>query len=326
MIRARITGTGHFLPEKVLTNHDLEKLCDTSDEWIRKRTGIEERRMANPGDATSDLALPAARMAIEEAGLAPAEIDVIICCTVTPDYILPSTAGVIQAHLGAKKAAAFDLNAACSGFMYGLLTANSYIQSGMYKNALVIGAEITTQLITWKNRDTSVLFADGAGAAVLVAEEGERGILSSYLASDGADREMLIVYKGGSKEPLSPENINDDPLTITMKGTDLFKKAVTMFGEAGRIALEDTGLAVEDIDLFIPHQANTRIIEAATQRMGIPSERVFINMNKVGNTVAASIPLALSQARDQGRIKDGDILLLASFGAGLTWASSIIRW
>ena len=319
-------GTGGYLPEKILTNDDLGKLCDTNDAWIRKRTGIEERHIAAPDQGTSDLALPAAKIALEEAGIDVGELELIVFCTITRDFIIPNSACVLQAMLGANRCAAFDVGAACSGFMYGLASANSFIQSGMYKNALVVGAEIQSQLLTWKNRDTSVLFADGAGAVVLKAEEGERGILSTYLGADGSCGDLLHVPIGGSKTPISAENIDDDPLTIYMKGPELFKRAVVEFGYVVTKALEATGLSVEDIDLFIPHQANARIIEAAVERLGLASEQVFINIYKVGNTTAASIPYALHQARTEGRLKEGDTLLLASFGAGLTWASSIISW
>jgi len=326
MVRARIIGTGEFLPEKVMTNHDLEKLCDTSDEWIRKRTGIEERRVADDEDGTSDLAAWAGEMALADAGIHAEELDLVICGTLTPDMMLPANGSIIQGKLGATNAAAFDVNAACSGFMYGLATANSFITSGMYKTVLLVGSDIQTNRLTWKNRDTSVLFADGAGAIVLRAEEGDHGIITTYLRSDGASYEVLHVPVGGSKEPITHDNIDDDPYTIIMNGPELYKRAVKCFGEAGQKALEDAGLTVDDVDLFIPHQANARIIEAAAQRMGLAPEKVFININKVGNTTHASIPIALHQAKSQGRIKEGDTLLLASFGGGLTWAASVIRW
>lgn len=326
MIRARIVGTGGHLPEKILTNKDIEDRCDTSDEWIRKRTLIEERHIAAEGEAASDLAVPASRMALEEAGILPAEIDVIIFCTITWDYILPATASVLQDKIGATNAAAFDITAACSGFLYGLTTARAFIESGQYKNALVVGAELQSRLLTWKNRDTSVLFADGAGAVVLRPEEGESGLLFTHVGSDGSSRDLLHIPIGGLRRPITPENIHDDPLTIYMKGPELFKRAILEFGKAAQRALDATGLTLADIDLFIPHQANGRIIEAAAQRIGLTKEQVFINIQKVGNTTAASIPIAIHQARTEGRIKEGDTILLAAFGAGLTWGSVMIRW
>lgn len=326
MIRARIVGTGSFLPDKVVTNHDLAERCETTDEWIRKRTGIEERHMAEDSDGTSDLAARAAKVALEDAGIAAEDLDLIICCTITPDHLIPATACLVQAKLGITNTPAFDVNAACSGFMYGLATANSFIKSGMYNTVLLIGAEIQTNRITWKNRDTSVLFADGAGAVVLRGEEGDCGVLSTYLGADGAHADMLIIASGGSKDPVTVENAGKDPYTIQMKGAELFKRAVVMFGEAANRALEDAGLGLDDVSLFIPHQANGRIIEAAAQRMGLPPERAFVNIAKVGNTTAASIPIAIHEARQQGRIQEGDHILLASFGAGVTWASAVVRW
>lgn len=325
-ITGRIIGTGHFLPERRLTNADLEKLCDTSDDWIRKRTGIEERRMADGADGTADMGTRAAREALSDAGIGPEELDLIICGTLTPQYLLPSTASVIQGELGATQAAAYDVNAACSGFMYGLATANAFIKSGAFRTILLIGTELQTQLLTWKNRDTSVLFADGAAAVVLRASENGRGILTTYLRSDGTQYQLLYVPKGGSKEPINEVNIHDDPYTIVMNGRELFVRAVKSFEEACRKVLDDTGLTVDDVDLFIPHQANARIIEAACERLALPREKAFININKLGNTTHASIPLALHQAREQGRVNDGANLLLASFGGGLSWASAVIKW
>lgn len=326
MTRARIVGTGQYLPEKILTNKDLEQRCDTTDEWIRKRTGIEQRHVAADDQGTSDLAIPACEMALEDAGVSADEIELLICCTLSPDHFIPSTGSLIQGRLGANNAGAFDLNAACSGFMYGLTTAKSFIESGMYNTIVVVGAEIQTNRITWKNRDTSVLFADGAGAVVLRAEEGDHGVLATHLGSDGANFETLHTLKGGSKTPVTPENVNDDPYTIYMKGPELFKRAVIEFGLASNRVLDEAGIAMEDLSLFVGHQANARILEAAAQRMGLPSEKLFININKVGNTTAASIPIAIHQARAAGRINEGDYILLASFGAGLTWGSAVVRW
>lgn len=326
MLKARIIGTGSYLPEKVWTNKDLEAFCDTNDEWIRQRTGIEERHVAEKGVGVSDLAIGAAQMALENAEVSPDEIDAIIFCTLTPDMLLPGSAPILQKMLGASNAAAFDLNAACSGFVYGLATANSYIRSGLFKTVLLIGAEIQTNRMTWENRDTAVLFADGAGAVVLRAEEGEHGVLTTHLGSDGDHYEVLHLPKGGSREPITRDNVDEKPYTIYMKGPELFKRAVKKFPEVSQQALDATGLTYDDIDLFIPHQANLRIIEAAGQRMGIDPERVFVNIQKTGNTTAASIPIAMHQALGEGRLKEGDNLLLAAFGGGITWGSAIIRW
>ena len=326
MLKARILGTGSYLPEKIWTNKDLEEFCDTSDEWIRKRTGIEERHVAPEEHGVTDLAIGAAQMALENAEVTPDEVDAIIFCTVSPDQLLPASGSLLQKRLGASNAAAFDLNAACSGFLYGLATANSYIRSGLFKTVLLVGAEIQTNRMTWENRDTAVLFADGAGAVVLRAEEGERGVLTTHLGSDGEHYEVLHLPMGGSREPITEKNVGDKPYTIYMKGSELFKRAVKKFPEVSQQALDATGMTYDDIALFIPHQANLRIIEAAGQRMGIDPQRVFVNIQKTGNTTAASIPIALHQALCEGRIKEGDNLLMASFGAGITWGSAIIKW
>lgn len=327
MPSARVIGTGMYLPEKILTNQDLEKFCDTSDEWIRKRTGIEHRHMAEPEQGTSDLSVPAAQMAMADAAIDPLEVDCVVHCTVTPDSALPATGSIVQGRLGCTNAAAFDLNAACSGFIYGLTTANAYIRSGLYKTVLVIGSEIQTNRLTWKNRDTSVLFADGAGAVVLRAEDSNgSGILFTYAGSDGASYEMLHVPLGGSRIPISAENVNNDPWTIYMDGRELFKRAVTKFPECAQRAFDATGLTKDDIKLFIGHQANARILEAAAQRMGLREDQLFINIHHVGNTTAGSIPIALHEAKEQGRFGEGDYLLLASFGAGVTWGSAILKW
>ncbi|MCC6796402.1 MAG: ketoacyl-ACP synthase III [Candidatus Hydrogenedentes bacterium] len=326
MIRSRIIGTGHFLPERVLTNKDLESLCDTTDEWIRQRTGIEQRHAAKPGEGTSDLCTPAARMAIESAGLTPADVDLLICATTTPDYIFPATACVIADSLGMGTKPAFDLNAACSGFMYGLATADAFVRSGAYKTVVLTGGELATNRVSFRKRDTAVLFGDGAGAVVLRAEEGDRGVLTTHLWSDGSGREVLWLPAGGSKIPVTAQNVDDDINTIHMKGKDLFRRAVIEFTNAVNVALEAAGMTFSDIDLFIPHQANIRIIESVAERMGLPTEKCVVNIQKVGNCTAGSIPLALSQARDEGRVKDGQVLLLASFGAGLTWGSAVVRW
>jgi 3-oxoacyl-[acyl-carrier-protein] synthase III len=326
MMRARIVGTGQHLPEKVLTNHDLEKTMDTSDEWIRQRTGIAQRYMAAEAEGSSDLAIPACKNAMEAAGVKPEEIDLIICATMTPDYLLPSSACMVQRGLGAKNAGAMDLNAACSGFVYGITTAQAYIRAGMAKTILLVGAEIMTNRLNWDRRDTAVLFGDGAGAVVLRAEEGDAGVLSTYVAADGDDYDMLFVEGGGSKYPLSNAACDFSTLDIQMKGAELFKKAVLSFGLAVQRALEDSGFTGDEIDAFVPHQANTRIILAAAERIGLPKEKVILNIERVANTTAASIPIALDDAVQDGRIKEGSLVLLAAFGGGITWGSAMVRW
>ncbi len=315
-----------YLPETVLTNKDLEAFCDTNDEWIRQRTGIEERHKAAPGEGTSDLALHASRMAIKNAGLVPDDLEAIICCTLTPDQLLPASANLLHGKLGVNDIPSFDINAACSGFMAGLQTGDALIRSGAYKTILLVGAEIQTNRMTWKNRDTAVLFADGAGAVILEASENGRGVLTTHLGSDGSSHEVLHLPRGGSRDPLTVENMDEDAYTIYMKGPELFKRAVIKFVEVTQEALDATGLTIDDIDLFVPHQANLRIIEAAGQRMGIAPEKVMVNIQKTGNTTAASIPIALHEAVEAGRLKEGGLLLMASFGAGLTWGAAIVRW
>lgn len=326
MKRARIIGTGAYLPEKVVTNADLEKFCETTDEWIRQRTGIEQRHQAAKGQGSSDLALEASREALSNAGVKPEELDVVICCTVTPDMQLPASGNLLQGKLGATNAASFDVNAACSGFLAGLATGRAFIETGMYKNVLVAGAEVLTNRMTWAYRDTAVLFGDGAGAVVLRAEENGRGVLTTHLGSDGANYEVLYLPRGGSIAPYTKENFDDDAYRIYMNGRELFKRAVVKFVEVSQEALDATNLAVDDVSLFVPHQANARIIEAASQRMGIDPEKVVMNIQRTGNTTAATIPVALHESVMAGRVQEGDHLLLASFGAGLTWGSAVIRW
>lgn len=326
MIRSRIIGTGHFLPERVLSNSDLEKICDTTDEWIRQRTGILQRHAAADGEGASDLGTPAARLAIQAAGISLDEIEVVVCCTTTGDYQFPATGCVIQEQLGLGSVPAFDVNAACSGFMYGLATADAFIRSGAFKTVLLIGTERAMNRVNFRKRDTAVLFGDGAGAVILRAQEGDRGVLTTHLWADGSGREILWLPAGGSKIPITSANVDDDINTIHMKGQELFRRAVVEFSAAVKAALDATGLTTNDIDLFVPHQANIRIIQVVAERLGLPDEKVMVNIDQVGNCTAGSIPLALSQAVEAGRVRDGNIVVLASFGAGLTWASSIIRW
>ena len=326
MIHARIIGTGHYLPEKLVTNDDLSKFVETSDEWIRQRSGIEQRYFAAADQAVSDLGTEAGRKALEDAGVAPEEVDYIICATLTPDFNMPSSACVIQHNLGARTAGASDLNAACSGFVYALQHADALIRAGVHKTILVVGAEKLSDHLFWDKRDTAVLFGDGAGAAVLRGCEGEHGILSTYTRSDGSAADILSVPSGGTRTPITPENVNTVERGVSMNGRELYKRAIGAFGDAIEMALKQTGLTVDDIDLFIPHQANKRIIDSAAKRVGMAEDKIYLNVMKVANTSAASIPIAIDEARKEGRIKDGDTVLLAAFGGGLTWASAMIRW
>lgn len=326
MIHARITGTGHYLPERIVTNDDLAKFVDTSDEWIRQRSGIEQRHFADPSEAVSDLGTAAARKAMADAGVTADEIDYIICACLTPDHLMPSSACIIQHNLGANNAGASDLNAACSGFVYGLQHADALIRAGIHKTVLVVGAEKLSDHLIWEKRDTAVLFGDGAGAAIIQAREGEHGIISSYTRSDGSAAEILAIPSGGSRQPVTPENINDIELGVVMNGRELYKRAIGAFGEAIEVALAQTGLRVEDIDLFIPHQANKRIIDSAAKRVGLTEDKIYLNVMRVANTSAASIPIAIDQARAEGLIVEGSTVLVAAFGGGLTWASAMIRW
>ena len=325
-MNAVITGTGMNLPERVLTNADVEAYCDTSDEWIRKRTGIGARHRAEPGTGTSDLALPAAEAALAAAGLDAAELDAILFCTVTPDKFFPASGNLLQGKLGAVKAASFDINAACTGFVCGMATANGFIQSGLYRKVLVVGAEITSPLMYWERRDTAVLFGDGAGAVVVEAVEEDRGVLSMVMGTDGTKEAVLHVPGAGSIAPITPETADKHPYAIHMDGQELFKEAVYRFVQTSEEALEKAGIGVEDIALFVPHQANARIIRAAGERLGIGEEKTVMNLDRVGNTVAASIPMALHEAVQAGRVQRGDYVLVSAFGAGLTWGAFVLRW
>jgi 3-oxoacyl-[acyl-carrier-protein] synthase-3 len=324
--RAGILGTGHAYPEGILTNADLEKIVETSDDWITTRTGIKQRRKAAPGEYTSMFAVKAARQAIERAKLDPADIDLLLCATVTPDQILPSTGCIIQAELGANNAAAMDVVAACSGFLYGVSLANSMIQNGQAKHALVIGAEILTQYVDYTDRQTCVLFGDGAGAAVLGPVEGDRGILGAKIKSDGRYEEQLFSPGGGTRRKPTAETLAAGDHFFKMKGNELFKVAVRSMAEISRDVLERAGHKAEDIDLFIPHQANQRITEAVADRLNVDSAKVYSNIAVHGNTSSASIPIALDECVQSGRIKDGDLVMMTSFGGGATWGGVLVRW
>jgi 3-oxoacyl-[acyl-carrier-protein] synthase-3 len=325
-VRAGILGTGHSYPEGILTNADLEKTVETSDEWITTRTGIKQRRKAAPGEYTSQFGVRAAREAIERAELDPSDIDLILCATVTPDQILPSTGCLIQAELGAHKAAAMDVVAACSGFLYGLTLANTMIQTGQSRNALVIGAEILTQYVDYTDRQTCVLFGDGAGAAVLGPVNGDRGILATRIRSDGRYEEQLYSPGGGTRRPPTAATLAAGDHFFKMKGNELFKVAVRSMADVSREVLEEAGLTAEDVSLFIPHQANQRITDAVANKLNVDSERVYSNIAMHGNTSSASIPIALDECVEAGRIKEGDLVLLASFGGGVTWGGVLMRW
>ncbi|MEP6921154.1 MAG: beta-ketoacyl-ACP synthase III [bacterium] len=325
-LRAGILGTGHSYPEGILTNADLEKTVETSDEWITSRTGIKQRRKAAPGEYTSLFAVRAARKAIERAGLEPKDIDLLLCATVSPDQILPSTGCIIQAELGANNAAAMDVVAACSGFLYGLTLANSMIQNGQSRNALVIGAEVLTQYVDYTDRQTCILFGDGAGAAVLGPVAGDRGILSTLIKSDGRYEEQLFSPGGGTRRPATAETLAAGDHFFKMRGNELFKVAVRSMAEVSREVLEAAGKKPEDIDLFIPHQANQRITDAVASKLNVNTDLVYSNIAMHGNTSSASIPIALDECVEAGRVKEGDLVLMTSFGGGVTWGGVLVRW
>jgi 3-oxoacyl-[acyl-carrier-protein] synthase-3 len=326
MMRAKITGTGCALPEKVLTNFDLERMVDTTDEWIVARTGIRERRIAAEGEYTSTFATAAALKALEAAGVAADEIDLIVIGTLTPDFPFPATACIVQQNIGASKAACFDISAACSGFIYALSTVEKFMQCGTVKKALVIGAEVLSRIVDWTDRNTCLLFGDGAGAVVLEAVEGDCGLLSTHIHTDGNYWEILYQKGCGSRNPASQQNLDDRLVYLTMHGNEVFKLAVRAMGEVSLEALAANGLSAADVSLFIPHQANQRIIDAIGKRLSIGEDRVYVNLHRYGNTSAASIPIALDEAFRAGRIKDGDLVLMTAFGGGLTWGSAAVRW
>jgi 3-oxoacyl-[acyl-carrier-protein] synthase III len=323
--RAGIAGLGFSVPEKRLTNQDLEKMVETTDEWIRSRTGISERRIAEKGEGVSELAAKASLQALQNAGMKPEDIDLIICATTTGDQPLPSTACFVQRKIGAHKAAAFDLGAACAGFVYALATADQFVVGGLYKNILVIGADVISPYIDWTDRSTCVLFGDGAGAAV-VTEAASGGILSSVLGSDGRHAELLTIDCGGSRKPASKDSVESKGHYLKMTGSEVFKLAVRGMSDAVIEALEKAKVKKSDVACVIPHQANQRIIDAVADRLELPKEKVFVNLDRYGNTSAASCPIALAEAVQQGRIKKKDKVVLATFGSGLVWGAMVVEW
>ena len=325
MQEAGILGLGCYLPPKIVTNSDLEKMVDTSDEWIVSRTGIKERRIASKDVAASDLGVEAAKIAIDDAGLKPQDIDLIITATITADMAFPSTACIIQDKIGAVNAAAFDINAACTGFVYGIIIAQQFVNTGAYKNVLVIGSEKLTSIVDWEDRATCVLFGDGAGACV-VGRSKNRRIVSSFMGADGSGGNLLKVPAGGSRLPATEETLKNRMHFLKMEGNEVFKIAVRIMVEAANNAITKIGLECKDVDLLIPHQANIRILSAVAKRLGLPEEKIFLNIEKYGNMSAASTAVALVEASEQNRIKQGDNVVLVAFGGGLTYGACVIKW
>ena len=322
-----IAGTGSYVPEKVLTNEDLTKIVDTSDEWILSRTGIRERRIAAEGEFTSHMAAKAGQRALEQAGMTPQDVELIIVATITPDTLTPATACYVQQQLGAFGAVAFDISAACSGFLYAMKIAKRLISDGAFNNALIIGAEKLSTFINWNDRTTCVLFGDGAGAAVLRRAEPEEGsILATEMGTDGRLTHLLNIPGGGSACPITKDNADQHLATLAMLGKEVFKHAVNRMKESAEKVIERAGLKPEDIALVVPHQANLRIIDAIADRLSVPTERVFVNLQKYGNTSAAAVAIALDEANRSGLIKRGEHVVMVVFGAGLTWAAAAVRW
>ena len=328
MTRSAILGTGSYVPEKVLTNADLEKMVDTSDHWIRERTGIRERRVAGPELAASDLGIPAAKSALAAAGMDPKDIDLIIFTTLTPDTMCPAAACWLQAGIGADKAAAFDLNAACSGFIYGLQAADAYVRSGLMRNVLLVSVDVMTRVIDWSDRGTCVLWGDGAGAVVLgAAKDGRKGVIDSLIRSDGREAELIYTAGSGSRlSPITPQAVQNHDHTLKMKGQETFKTAVRCFIDVCVETLERNGMKLSDVDVFIPHQANLRIIEAVAKRLRLSMDRIIVTVDKYGNMSSATIPVALDEWVREGKIRRGDNVLMAAFGGGLTWGASLVEW
>ncbi len=326
-VPVRVRGIGAYAPKRVLTNHDLEQMVDTSDEWIQSRTGIKERRMAAPEEATSDLAYAAARQVMERTGVTAMDLDFIVVATVTGDMQFPSVACLLQDRLGAKQAGAVDVAAGCTGFLYAFHLARTLVASGVHKRVLVVAAEVLTRMLDWTDRTTCVLLGDGAGAVILeAAAEGEEGVLSSHLGSDGSLWDLLYFPAGGSRTPTTPETVDQRLHFFKMNGQATFKQACGVMERACQQALEDAGLSLAEIDLVVPHQANLRILNQLSERMGISAEKMVVTIDRYGNTSAASVPMALNDAYEQGRLKPGQLVLMVSFGAGLTWGAAVFRW
>jgi 3-oxoacyl-[acyl-carrier-protein] synthase-3 len=326
-IKTAILGLGSYLPEKVMTNKDMERIVDTSDEWIVSRTGIKERHMAAEDQSTSDLAVQASLIALADAGVKPTELDLIIIATITPDTPTPATACWVQKKIGAPQAAAFDISAACSGFVYGLTIARAFIESGIYKKILLLGAEKLTAFIDWKDRGSCVLFGDGAGAAVIgPCDNDQHEVLSTFLSANGEDADLLKIPGGGCRYPSSLKSIEEGLHYLKMQGKEIFKIAVKVMSEAVVESVQKAGIRLDQVSLIIPHQANLRIIQAIGERMGLPAEKFFVNIDKVGNTSAASVIIAFDHAVKQGRVKKGDYVVLVAFGAGTTLAASVVKW
>jgi len=328
MYECRVAGTGRYVPEKVLANTDLEKIVETSDEWIVKRTGIRERRIAAEDQSTSDLALEAARMALDRAGLAAEELDAIILATLTPDTYCPAGACYVQNLLGATNACAFDLSAACTGFVYGITVGSSLVRTGVHKNVLVLGAETLSRFIDYTDRNTCILFGDGAGAAVLSrAQEGsDSKLLDHYLRSDGSGTDLIIMPGGGARRPSTHDTVDGKLHFLSMQGNDVFKFATKSMQTLIETAVERNGLSMDELDLVVPHQVNSRIIDTVLRKVDIPEEKIYLNLHRYGNTSAASVPMALHEAVEEGRVKTGSLVLLVAFGAGLTWGYNLVRW
>ena len=326
MIRGKIVGIGAYAPKRILTNHDLERMVATSDEWIVQRSGIRQRHVIEEGETTSDLAVRAAQQALERANLTPDDVDFIVVGTTTADMQFPSTANFVQGKLGCRRIGSVDVWAACTGSIYGLAVGSQFVQTGKYRRVLVIGAEALSRITDWTDRSTCVLLADAAGAVVLEACEDGRGVIDADLYSDARHWELLYMPGGGAQYPASHETVDQRMHFAKMRGNELFKVAVRMFVECSSTLLERHGLKVSDIDLFVPHQANLRIIEAAAKRLDMPMDRVFVNVDRYGNTGAASVYVALEEAVAAGRVRAGDLILLAAFGGGVTWGAALLRW
>lgn len=325
-IHAAIVGTGRCLPEKIVSNEDIEKLVDTSDEWIFSRTGIRQRRMVSNGQTTSDLGAEAARQAIADAGLTPDDISLIITSTITPDHFFPSTSCLIQNKIGATKTGGFDLSAACAGFVYGLIMGARLVEADPSQTVLVIGAETLTKVTDYTDRASCILFGDGAGAAVLKATDDGRGVLGSEFGIDGSGADFMKIPAGGSALPASEQTVRDRLHYMKLAGRETFRFAVVKMADLIQQALKDSGLTMDDVSLVVPHQVNMRIIQAAAERCGLDMEKIYCNIDRYGNTSAASVPIALDEAARNGRIKRGDVIVLVAFGGGLSWSSAVVRW